>query len=73
MTRDSEDRILSRRAEKRCRQRGVPWPVLSALLDVGDRTVPVGSDCVAVSPSRREKRLRQAVPWHRQCLNDSTG
>ena len=50
---------LTRHAATRCQQRGVPWAVLSTLLDRWDRSVPVGDNRTAVSISRIEaSRLR---------------
>lgn len=52
---------ISRHAEMRCQHRGIPGQTLADLLDLADRSVPVGSGCEAVSVSRKAaERLRRA-------------
>ena len=51
---------MSRHAIERCQQRGVRPATVLALLEYGDRHIPVGSGSVAVSVSRKAAaRLRQ--------------
>ena len=60
MTRINQVRAVSWHASIRCQQRGVTVALLNLLQEVGDRSVPVGAGCVAVSLSRREaRRLRK--------------
>ena len=60
MSRTDTDCDLSRHGRTRCQQRGIPAPLLAALLDLADCGIRVGSGCEALSLSRRgARRLRQ--------------
>ena len=60
MTQAVPTSVVSNHATTRCQQRGVLLQVLSSLLDHGDRSVPVGGGCTAISLSRNEAaRLRR--------------
>ncbi len=51
---------LSQHGRMRCQQRGIPAPLLAALLDLADCGIRVGGGCEALSLSRRgARRLRQ--------------
>lgn len=62
---------LSRHAERRCQQRGVPKRLLSLILDHADLEKPIGDGCTLVRVSREQagslkaddRILRFAVIW----------
>jgi hypothetical protein len=47
---------LSQHARKRCRQRGIPNRRLSAIIDLADIDVPIGSNCRMLRVSRQLAR-----------------
>ncbi len=60
MSRTDMDCDLSQHGRVRCQQRGIPAPLLAALLDLADRDIRVGGGCEALSLSRRgARRLRR--------------
>jgi hypothetical protein len=60
MVQAEQVQTISQHATKRCQQRGINHAMLIALQEFGDRSIPVGRNCVALSLSRREaRRLRK--------------
>ncbi len=65
--------ILSRHAITRCQQRGVPWKLLSALLDLWDREIPARGGCTSVCVSRVKLTHLQGLGYPRSILEGLAG
>jgi hypothetical protein len=46
--------FLTRHAERRAKERGLPWRIVSAICANSDRQTPVGGGCVSLMVSRSE-------------------
>jgi hypothetical protein len=46
--------VLTRHAERRAKERGLPWRIISAICANSDRQTPVGGGCVSLMVSRSE-------------------
>lgn len=55
--------VLTRHAELRAKERGLPWRIISAICANSDQQTPVGSGCVSLMVSRSELQdLAGSIP-----------
>jgi hypothetical protein len=55
--------VLTKHAERRAKERGLPWRIISAICANSDRQTPVGGGCVSLMVSRSELQdLAGSIP-----------